>query len=270
MNDTPEGTNQEGLNQWNAKAEFWDNLHGDEGNQFHRELVSPAVERLLAIKPGEQVLDIACGSGVMARRMAALGAEVTATDFSPALIERARARKQVRGNPVVYKVADATDEEALVQLGAGQFGAVTCTMALMDMPVIVPLYRAVTRLLKPGGRFVFATSHPAFNSNQPIFLAEQEEVDGQLVERRFMKVEGYLDIPPKLAVGARDEPTPHYFYHRPLSKLLGEAFKAGLVLEALEEPAFSPPEDGTSRPLSWYGYSQIPAVLAGRMIVRGQ
>jgi 2-polyprenyl-3-methyl-5-hydroxy-6-metoxy-1,4-benzoquinol methylase len=256
--------NEIGRQQWDVKAEFWDNLHGDEGNRFHQELISPAVERLLAIKPGEQILDIACGSGVMARRMAALGAEVTAVDFSPELIKRAQARKQLRGNPVVYKVADATVEEALVQLGIGQFAAVTCTMALMDMPVIAPLYRAVTRLLKPGGRFVFATSHPAFNSNNPIFLAEQEDVDGKLVERRFMKVEAYLDISPSLAVGARDEPTPHYFYHRPLAELLGEAFKVGLVLDALEEPAFSPENPEATRTLSWYGYSQIPPILAGR------
>ena len=87
--------NQQVRQQWDTKAEFWDNLHGDEGNRYHRELISPAIERLLAIKPGEKILDIACGSGVMARRMAALGADVTAVDFSPALIERAKARKQL-------------------------------------------------------------------------------------------------------------------------------------------------------------------------------
>ena len=265
MTNDREELNKQGRKQWDLKAKFWDNLHGDDGNRFHQELVSPAVEDLLAVRPGELILDIACGSGVLARRLAALGANVTAADFSPALIERAKARKQLRGNPVDYHIADATDEEALATLGEGRFAAVTCTMALMDMPVIAPLYRAVVRLLKPGGRFVFATSHPAFNSNSPIFLAEQEDVDGRLVERRFMKIESYLEIPPALAVGARDEPTPHYFYHRPLSELLGEAFKAGLVLDALEEPAFSPDNPEVTRSLSLYGYTQIPPILAGRM-----
>jgi 2-polyprenyl-3-methyl-5-hydroxy-6-metoxy-1,4-benzoquinol methylase len=78
--------NAAGRDQWNQKAEFWDNLHGDDGNRFHRTLVSPAVEKLLALQPGEHVLDIACGSGVMARRLAALGGKVTAVDFSPALV----------------------------------------------------------------------------------------------------------------------------------------------------------------------------------------
>ena len=262
--------NEETRRQWETKAEFWDQLHGDAGNRYHRELISPAVERLLAIRPGERILDIACGTGILARRMAALGADVTAVDFSAAMLGRAQARKQVRGNPVVYKLVDATDEEALAGLGESSFAGVTSSMALMDMAEIAPLYRAVVRLLKPGGRFVFATSHPAFSSNNPIFLAEEEIVDGKIVRQHYMKIAGYLDVPPTISAGARGEPSPHYYFHRPLSELLGEAFKAGLVLDALEEPAFTPPEDEPLRPLSWYGYPQIPPVLAGRMRVHIQ
>ena len=40
--------NAEGRRQWEQKAAFWDALHGDEGNRFHRQLVAPAVERLIA------------------------------------------------------------------------------------------------------------------------------------------------------------------------------------------------------------------------------
>ena len=38
MNNDDTRRNREGKNQWDKKAEFWDNLHGDEGNRFHREL----------------------------------------------------------------------------------------------------------------------------------------------------------------------------------------------------------------------------------------
>src|SRR5215831_575307 len=109
--------NNEGRLIWNQKADFWDSLHGDDGNQFHRQLVSPAVERLLALQPGERVLDVACGNGAMARRLAALGAKVTAVDFSTTLIEKARQRGQQSGEPITYGIADATDEEALAALG---------------------------------------------------------------------------------------------------------------------------------------------------------
>lgn len=264
MDEQAKKLNEEGRTLWDEKAAFWDQLHGDAGNRFHRELVSPSVERLLVLTAGERVLDIACGSGVMARRLATIGAQVTATDFSPALIEKARARQQSGGAPIDYRVVDATDEQALAALGEGSFDAITCTMALMDMPAIAPLYRAARRLLKPGGRAVIATAHPAFNSVNPVFYAELEDRDGQLIQRRGLKIDAYLDIPPVRAMGAPNEPNAHYYYHRPLNSLLGEAFAAGLVIDAIDEPTFGDNPE-VNRLLSWYGMPQIPPVLVFRL-----
>ena len=264
MDEQARSLNEAGRDQWDHKAAFWDALHGDAGNQFHRRLVGPAVERLLALQPGERVVDIACGSGVMARRLAELGGRVTAVDFSAALLDKARQRGQPAGEPIRYAVADATDENALVALGEGAFDAAVCTMALMDMPEIAPLYRAARRLLTAQGRLVIATAHPAFNSNLPVMVAELEDRDGVLVTTPAMKVARYLDIAPRQAVGAPGEPAPHWFYHRPLSQLLGEAFAAGLVLDGLEEPAFGPEDVNPARPLAWSGNPQIPPVLAAR------
>ena len=162
----------------------------------------------------------------------------------------------------------ATSEAALVGLGAEAYDGVVCTMALMDMPVIAPLYRAVAQLLRPGGRFVFATAHPAFNSNNPVVLAEQADEDGVLTTRHALRISGYLELPPTRMVGARDEPRPHLYYHRPLHALLEPAFAAGLCLEALEEPAFPREEAEEARPLSWMKLWQIPPVLAGRLRLR--
>ncbi len=92
VNEQDQRLNDEGRTLWDQKAAFWDDLHGDDGNRFHRRLISPAVERLLALQRGEHVLDVACGNGVLARRLAALGGQVTAVDFSAALLDRARQR----------------------------------------------------------------------------------------------------------------------------------------------------------------------------------
>ena len=260
----PQSLNEEGRHLWDQKAAFWDNLHGDEGNLFHRRLISPAVEHLLNIQPDETVLDAACGNGVLARRLAALGAQVTAVDFSTKLIELAQARGQSAGHPINYQVVDATDEAALMALG--QFDAVVCTMALMDMPVITPLYRAVHQMLKPGGRFVIATAHPAFNSNNPIFYAEMEDCEGTLIRSKGVKINAYREIPPVKGAGAPNEPNPHYYYHRPLSQLLGEAFAVGLVLDGIEEPSFTPEDADPARGLSWLNLDQIPPIMAVRFL----
>ena len=72
-----------------------------------------------------------------------------------------------------------------------------------------------------------------------------------------------IDVPPVKGSGAPGEPNPHYYYHRPLHELLGAAFAAGFVLDALLEPAFAP--DADSQRLDWLKLGQIPPALAGRL-----
>ena len=256
--------NDEGRELWNRKARFWDAMQGDEGNSFHRRLIEPSILRLLKLRPGERVLDVCCGNGVLARRLAKEGALVTAFDFSEELVRLAQARPPAAAS-IQYHIIDATDEAAMLGLGAGQFDAVACTMALMDIPTLTPLFKAASRLLGGGGRFVYATAHPAFNSNNPIFVQEKEDRDGVVSDHYAVKLRAYLDVPPVKGGGAPAEPNPHYYYHRPLHQLLGDAFAAGFVLDALLEPAFSPDDAEDSSGLSWFSLWQIPPVLAGRL-----
>ncbi len=258
--------NDEGRAIWDGKARFWDGLHGDRGNLFHQCLIEPSVLQLLDLCAGERVLDIGCGNGVLARRMAQLGAEVDAIDFSAKMIELAQQRSPA-GTAINYSVVDATDESALLGLGERGYDAIACTMTLMDMPSITSLFRASSRLLRAGERFVFATMHPAFNSNNPIFLHEKEDRAGTVLERYGIKVFAYLDMPPVKGSGAPGEPMPHTYYHRPLSALLADAFDAGFVLDALLEPAFTQADAAQAEGLTWANMPQIPPVLTGRLVL---
>lgn len=255
--------NEEGRELWNRKAAFWDALHGDTGNLFHRRLVEPTALRLLGLRAGEAVLDIGCGNGALARRLASLGARVTAVDFSAELIRLAEARADADSPTIEYRVIDVTDETALLELGVGRFDAIACAMTLMDIPTIDPLFRAAARLLKADGRFVFATQHPAFNSNNPIFVQEIEDRAGVVQQHYAVKLRAYLKLPPVKGSGAPGEPNPHYYYHRSLSELLGAAFANGFALDGLLEPAFTNSADATG--LSWQKLTQIPPVLTGRL-----
>lgn len=257
--------NEEGRELWNRKAQFWDALHGDRGNSFHRRLIEPSVLQLLELQTGETVLDIGCGNGALARRLAEQGARVTAFDFSAELIRLAKARDSGGAAAIAYHVMDATDEAAMLALGAGRFDALTCAMTLMDIPIIDPLFRAAARLLRADGRFVFSTQHPAFNSNNPIFVQEKEDRAGVVSDHYAVKLRAYLDLPPVKGAGAPGEPSPHYYYHRPLSELLDAAFAAGFALDGLLEPAFTEEDAPRSTGLNWEKLPQIPPVLSGRL-----
>jgi SAM-dependent methyltransferase len=255
---------------WNVNAAYWDETMG-EGNDFVEVLIWPPVRRLLALQPGARVLEIACGNGLYARKLADLGADVVATDFAPEMIARAQARPSSTAGKVEYRVLDATDEAALLALGeraSGErpFDAAICMMALFDMSEIAPLMRALALLLRPGGRFVFSIMHPCFNSVHTTLMGEQEDREGNVVTTYSVKISGYMT--PSVARGAalRRQPVPHVYFHRPLQVVLGAGFSAGFVVDALEERAFPPDHPLGKHPLSWGArFSEIPPVLIARM-----
>ena len=125
--------NQFAHSAWEANAEVWDARMGDEGNDFFNLLCWPSLASLLDVQPGQHILDIACGNGLTSRRLAALGAKVTAFDFSANLIEKAKARSSSLQSPISYHVIDATDENQLLSLGEGKYDAALSNMALFDM-----------------------------------------------------------------------------------------------------------------------------------------
>src|ERR1041385_6021430 len=113
MDTVPEdwqALNAESRVAWDTNADFWDAHMGDEGNDFQKTLVGIPTLKLLNLQPDETVLDIACGNGLFARRMAEAGAQVFAFDFSARLIERALARNGDYTGRIEYHVLDATDE----------------------------------------------------------------------------------------------------------------------------------------------------------------
>ena len=258
--------NQATRDAWNQNAEVWDNTQGDDGNQMQRLLVNPAAERLLEPRPGQTILEIACGNGVFARRLARLGAQVVATDFSEQLLARASARSSEHAAQIEYRLVDATSEEQLLALGAGRFDAAVANMALMDIATLEPLVAALGHLLKPGGRFVFSVCHPCFNSGSQHMLLEQEDREGEVVTTYAVKISQYLSLGPHKGLAVVGQPVPQYYFDRPLHVLFNSFFRAGFALDGLEEPAFGPEVQGRSRSLGWDGsFKEIPPVLAARM-----
>lgn len=116
-------------------------------------------------------------------------------------------------------------------------------MALMDVPVIDPLMRAISALLRPGGRFVFTVQHPAFNSSAARPGLEGDDRHGDWTETRYVRIENYLHVPPGKGAGMPGEPTLHWYFHQPLHELFSACFAAGLVVDGVEEPGFEPGED---------------------------
>ncbi len=247
--------------EWEKQADIWDERMGNEGNDFHQELVRPSAERMLNLQPGETVLDVGCGNGVFARHLAGLGAVVTAVDVSTVMIQKAKERSRGQDR-ITYAVLDATSEAELAKLGEHTFDAVVCNMTLMDLATIRPLASRVPRLLKKDGRFVFSIMHPCFNNSVGTSrLAELVYDESGFRRIRSIKVTSYITPASGESRGICNRDPQHYF-HRPLSSLLTTFFDTGLVMDGLEEPVFEPREE---KDLGQAQFTEIPWAFIGRM-----
>lgn len=247
---------------WESNAEIWDARMGDEGNDFFNLLCWPSLVSLLDIGPGRHYLDIACGNGLTSRRLAALGAPVTAFDFSSNLIEKAKARENP-GALIDYRVIDATNEQQLLSLGEKTFDAALSNMALFDMANIEILFQTLPRLLKSNGIFVFSLMHPCFNNSSSIHMLEESD-DGAIKTVYSVKVSRYMSSYQARGLALRNQPKPQMYFERPLQYYLTLGFQNGFVLDGFEERAF-PPDAAQTSPVGWGGrFSEIPPALIAR------
>ena len=110
------------------------------------------VGRLPAKPPGE-VLEIACGTGLVTRRLRERldpSVRLTATDLSAAMLDYARGKLAARKG-IEWREADAVK----LPFGDGEFGAVVCAFGVMFVPDKAAAFREARRVLKPGGVFLF-------------------------------------------------------------------------------------------------------------------
>jgi SAM-dependent methyltransferase len=203
--------------------------------------------------------------------MAELGADVTATELSPQLVELARKRTEPRpelAGRISFAQLDASDSDQLAAITGGPFDAAVCNMVIMDMIEVDPLFRAISQLLKPGGRFVFTIMHPVLNNpGGTSFCLEERDNDGDIRGEHAMKVFKYRTTGATRGLAMYGQPEKQWYFHRTLSTLFGAAFAAGLVMDGIEESYLASNPKVSERSLDWRNFQEIPPVLAVRLRV---
>ena len=190
----------------------------------------------LEVAPGAPVLDLATGTGWTARRLAALGAEVTAVDFAPDMLRAAEDLAAAEGRRIDFVEGDA---EAL-PFADGAYDRVISTFGVMFAQRPEDAAAELARICRPGGRLVLAVWTP----------------DGNVFEM-FRIIKSYMPEP--------DGPPPPSPFDWGRSKRLHELLGADFDLTIEEGTSFYRIPDGAT---AWRqfvaGYGPVRA-LAGKL-----
>jgi ubiquinone/menaquinone biosynthesis C-methylase UbiE len=244
---------------WSDAAQWYDQLVGQDGTEFHQQVILPGVTRLLALQPGQKALDIACGQGVLCRVLRERGVEVTGIDASAELIRAAHARST--DGATHYHVADARDLEFLPP---DHFHAAACVLAIQNMHPLPPIFQSVARRLRAAGRFVIVMMHPCFRIARQTSWGWDEAAKVQ-----YRRVDGYL-LPSKTPIVTHPGKAPDVYtwtFHKPLEAYVKALRTAGMLVDALEEwPSHKTSDSGPRAPAENVARKQIPMFLALRAV----
>jgi ubiquinone/menaquinone biosynthesis C-methylase UbiE len=243
---------------WGDVADWYDKLVGESGSEYHREVVLPGVLRLLAAKPGERVLDVACGQGVLCRILRERGAEVTGVDAAAELVRAARERGP---SDIAYHIADARE---LGFLPEAAFDAAACVLAIQNIHPIQPLFSGAARALRHGGRLVIVMMHPAFRGAKETSWGWDEQQKVQ-----YRRVDRYL-LPRKTPINTHPGKDPGLYtwsFHKPIEAYVKALRNAGLLIDAIEEwPSHRTSTSGPRAAAENTARKEIPMFMAIRAL----
>ncbi len=210
---------------WGGVADWYDEAVSREGS-YQQDLILPNLIRLMSIKKGDHVLDIACGQGLFAREFFKKGGTVTGIDISSELVTLAK-EKSPKG--IYYYVASA---EAFPEVKDNSIDVVTIVLSIQNIDHVKKVFQECSRVLKPQGRLFMVMNHPAFRIPKASSWGWDENTKSQ-----YRRVDRYLsESKETISMHPGDAPgIVTVSFHRPLqyySKLLAST---GFGIARIEE-----------------------------------
>ncbi len=167
------------------------------------------------VREGQKVLDVGCGTGVVAITAARAGAKVTGIDLTPQLLEKAALNAEIAGVEIEFGEGDAEK----LPLGDGMFDAVLSQFGHMFAPRPDLAVSEMLRVLKPGGTIAFSTWPPELFTG-----------------RMFRLVASYLPPPPPAVAPPPQWGDPNVVRERLGNRVRGVEFERGTMYAPVLSP----------------------------------
>ena len=220
---------------WDPVAKWYNGWVGKKGSLYHRAVALPEVLELADPKPGELLLDLGCGQGVLAPHVLRRGATYQGVDGSRTLVQLARKHhgENAKGK-AQFILGDVRKLDSLPEIQANSADIAVFMLSIQDMDPLSEVLAAAAWALKPAARLVIFMLHPAFRVPRqsgwgfdPGRKLTYRRVDSYLTPRA-VPMKAYAEV------SARASGTTMSF-HRPLSEYVNTLSELGFFVERLDE-----------------------------------
>ena len=243
---------------WDSVAHWYDGWVGKKGSYHHRQLAIPIVMRLLAPKPGERILDVGAGQGVLCPYVHRSGARYTGVEAGERLVGLARRHHSSRGR---FVVGDARRLACVSELKEGMFDAIVFMLSIQNMDPLTEVIGSAGWALRSGGRVVLLMTHPCFRP--PRQSGWGHDPKRKLQYRRVDRYLSSFHMPEKVGNGTSKGKTTTF--HRPLQAYVDALAGEGLLIDRIEEVACPEGLQPETRPRQAAdGNNEIPLFLGLR------
>ncbi|MFA6552422.1 MAG: methyltransferase domain-containing protein [Candidatus Paceibacterota bacterium] len=211
---------------WGEVASWYDDLLEKGDGTYQKDLILPNLQRLMQIKKGQMVLDLACGQGFFSREFAKAGATVFGVDSAEELVKIA---KENSPKEINYFVSEADN---LGFIKSDSVDSIAIVLAIQNMEKAGDVFKECSRVLKKNGRMFLVMNHPAFRIPKYSSWQFDEEKKTQ-----YRRIDEYLsESRSEIKMSPSDPKSPVTFsFHRPLQFYFKALGKNGFAVTRLEE-----------------------------------
>jgi SAM-dependent methyltransferase len=233
---------------WESQARHWAAFARTPGyDSWHDHTNVPALLELLPA-PGRRTLDLGCGEGRLGRFLQSLGHQVTGVDAAPTMVRLAASHD----SPAPAVVGDA----AALPFADETFDLVVAYMCLHDIDRMTDAVAEASRVLERGGRLCLAIPHPVNSAGS---------FEGRDGGAPFVIDGSYLEPRPADWSASRGGVAlTFHSEHRPLQAYSRALEAAGLLIEAIREPAA--PDQVVRDDPDYHRWQRIPLFLHMRAV----
>lgn len=213
---------------WEPVEKWYRGIVGEDGHYYHKQLIIPALLRLLEVKKNEcRLLDLGCGDGILGRHFPE-NLHYQGVDIAPSFIKAAKNLDKSKKHQ--YAAGDVTTP---LPIQDQKFTHATIILAIQNIEFPQKAFENAAKYLDNKGQLIVVMNHPCFRI--PRQSSWQIDESKKLQYRRIDRYQNPMQIPIQAHPSQGKESVSTVSFHHPISHYINWLDAAGFYLKNMEE-----------------------------------